>query len=248
MPRRTRTRQPVSVKQLAKVLPHSAFHTISWRQGSNAPLSGRFAAVRVRHAGGNAGRARLRPEEWLLIEWPAGDPEPLKYYLSTLPADTPLNDLVTKAHMRWRIERDYQDLKQELGLDHYEGRGWLGFHHHATLCIAAYGFLVSERIAAGGSRSTKKKFAFRQVPALPADYIPARQSCAHSATSLTSLATLRHQLSVSLLVRLIRCPLLRKTAPQADVRDTVRLGISLNKLRGVCRDFGRVASLVEMLR
>ena len=66
------------------------------------------------------------PEEWLLIEWPAGDPEPLKYYLSTLPADTPLNDLVTKAHMRWRIERDYQDLKQELGLDHYR-RAWLAW-------------------------------------------------------------------------------------------------------------------------
>ena len=73
--------------------------------------------------------------------------------------------------MRWRIERDYQDLKQELGLDHYEGRGWLGFHHHATLCIAAYAFLVSERVAAG-SRSTKKNFALRQVPALPSDYIP----------------------------------------------------------------------------
>ena len=172
MPRRARTRQPVSVKDLAKALPHSAFRTVGWREGSNAPLNGRFAAVRVRHAGGNSGRARLRPEEWLLIEWPAGDPEPLKYYLSTLPADTPLKDLVTKAHMRWRIERDYQDLKQELGLDHYEGRGWLGFHHHATLCIAAYGFLVSERIAAGESRSTKKKFALRQVPALPADYIP----------------------------------------------------------------------------
>ncbi len=152
-------------------MPPNAFRTVGWREGSNALLEGRFAAVRVRHAGGNSGRARLRPEEWLLIEWPAGDPEPLKYYLSTLPADTPLKDLVTKAHMRWRIERDYQDLKQELGLDHYEGRGWLGFHHHATLCIAAYAFLVSERVAAG-SRSTKKNFALRQVPALPSDYIP----------------------------------------------------------------------------
>lgn len=205
MPRRTRTRQPVSVKQLAKVLPHSAFHTISWRQGSNAPLSGRFAAVRVRHAGGNAGRARLRPEEWLLIEWPAGDPEPLKYYLSTLPADTPLNDLVTKAHMRWRIERDYQDLKQELGLDHYEGRGWLGFHHHATLCIAAYGFLVSERIAAGGSRSTKK--SSHSARFLPFPRITSRAAVLRAQRHVAdSLATLRHQLSVSLLVRLIRCP------------------------------------------
>jgi SRSO17 transposase len=172
MPRRTRTRQPVSVKELAMDLPRSAYHTISWREGSNAPLSGRFAAVRVRHAGGNSGRARLRPQEWLLIEWPPGDAEPLKYYLSTMPEETPLKELVAKAHMRWRIERDYQDLKQELGLDQYEGRGWRGFHHHATLSIAAYGFLVSERIAAGRSGGIKKNFVFSQVPALPADYVP----------------------------------------------------------------------------
>ncbi|CAL8481762.1 protein of unknown function (plasmid) [Caballeronia sp. S22] len=74
--------------------------------------------------------------------------------------------------MRWRIERDYQDLKQELGLGHYEGRGWRGFHHHAALSIAAYGFLVSERLTAGGSVSAKKNFAARQAPALSADYIP----------------------------------------------------------------------------
>jgi len=70
---------------------------------------------------------------------------PTKYWLSTLPADTRLHDLVDLAKLRWRIERDYQELKQELGLGHYEGRGWRGFHHHATLCIAAYGFLISEK-------------------------------------------------------------------------------------------------------
>jgi len=172
VPRRTRERQPQSVKTLAEGLPASAFQTISWREGTNATLSGRFAAVRVRHAGGNAGRARLRPEQWLLIEWPLGDAEPLKYFLSNLPADTAINDLVAKAHMRWRIERDYQDLKQELGLGHYEGRGWRGFHHHACLSIAAYGFLVSERLVAGRSSGSKKNFIARQVPALPANYIP----------------------------------------------------------------------------
>ena len=86
-----------------------------------------------------------RPEEWLLIEWPEGEKEPTKYWLSTLPEDTVLRDLVDLAKLRWRIERDYQELKQEIGLGHFEGRGWRGFHHHATLCIAAYGFLVSER-------------------------------------------------------------------------------------------------------
>jgi SRSO17 transposase len=74
--------------------------------------------------------------------------EPTKYFLSTLPATTPLNELVSAAHQRWRIERDYQDLKQDFGLDHYEGRGWRGFHHHAALCIAAYGFLMAERLTA----------------------------------------------------------------------------------------------------
>jgi SRSO17 transposase len=183
VPRRTHARQPVSVKDLAQALPASAFQTISWRQGTNEILSGRFAAVRVRHAGGNIGKARLHPLEWLLIEWPAEDDEPLKYYLSTLPEEIAMNDLVAQAHMRWRIERDYQDLKQELGLGDYEGRGWRGFHHHATLSIAAYGFLVSERISAGKSAGTKKNFAVSQVPALPADYIP-RGSPARAAPRL----------------------------------------------------------------
>jgi SRSO17 transposase len=172
MPRRTRARQPQSVKALAEGLPSSAFQAVNWREGTNATLSGRFAALRVRHAGGNAGRARLQPEQWLLIEWPLGDTEPLKYYLSNLPPETAIDELVTKAHMRWRIERDYQDLKQELGLGHYEGRGWRGFHHHASLSIAAYGFLVSERLTAGRSSRSKKNFIERQVPALPEDYVP----------------------------------------------------------------------------
>lgn len=172
MPRRTAQRQPMSVKTLALSLPAQAFHTISWRQGTNERLSGRFAALRVRHAGGNAGRARLRPLEWLLIEWPEHEQEPSKYVLSTLPEDTPINELVSAAHQRWRIERDYQDLKQDFGLGHYEGRGWRGFHHHASLSIAAYGFLMAERLVAGKPVGGKKNFIERQVPTLPADYIP----------------------------------------------------------------------------
>jgi SRSO17 transposase len=180
MPRRTAGRQPVSVKALAHHLPASAWQTVSWREGTNETLSSRFAAVRVRHAGGNTGRARLHPAQWLLIEWPAGDAEPLNYFLSNLPEDTAINDLVAAAHMRWRIERDYQDLKQELGLGHYEGRGWRGFHHHAALTIAAYGFLVAERLRTDRAVGTKKNLIERQVPALPANYIP-RGSPASSA-------------------------------------------------------------------
>jgi SRSO17 transposase len=181
VPRRTAARPPLSVKALACSLPPAAFHTISWREGSNAALSGRFAALRVRQAGGNAGRARLQPEQWLLIEWPAEDTEPLKYYLSNLPAESALNDLVAAAHMRWRIERDYQELKQEIGLGHYEGRGWRGFHHHASLSIAAYGFLVAERLDAHTTAGSKKNPIVGQIPALPADYIP-RGSPARAAT------------------------------------------------------------------
>jgi SRSO17 transposase len=157
---------------LAQALPNEAWQTISWREGTNEVLTGRFAAARIRHAGGNSGRARLRPEQWLLIEWPADQDEPTKYFLSTLAENISLNDLVAAAHHRWRIERDYQELKQDFGLGHYEGRGWRGFHHHATLCIAAYGFLMTERLIADKSVGSKKNFAARQVPAFPADYIP----------------------------------------------------------------------------
>ena len=176
LPRRTPKRQPSSVKALAQSLPTSAFQTLSWREGTNATLSGRFAAVRVRPAGGNLGRARLWPAQWLLIEWPAGEPEPTKYWLSTLPEHTSLDELVSVAHLRWRIERDYQELKQELGLGHYEGRGWRGFHHHASLTIAAYGFLIAEqlttRAAQDGKKNSIRSLLQRQVPVLPADYLP----------------------------------------------------------------------------
>ena len=172
VPRRTPRRQPLSVKALAQSLSSSAFQSISWREGTNETLTGRFAVARVRHAGGNLGRARLWPQQWLLIEWPSNEPEPTKYWLSTLPEHTPLNELVSVAHRRWRIERDYQELKQELGLGHYEGRGWRGFHHHATLTIAAYGFLMAEQLTRRSSVGTKKNFIQRQVPALPTDYVP----------------------------------------------------------------------------
>jgi SRSO17 transposase len=143
--RRDKDHQPVSVKQLALSLPENAWTTVSWRQGTRQRLRSRFAAVRVRTAHRDYWQGEPNPEEWLLMEWPKGESEPAKYWLSTLPTSTKLQDLVRLAKQRWIIERDYQELKQELGLGHYEGRGWRGFHHHATLCIAAYGFLVSER-------------------------------------------------------------------------------------------------------
>ena len=142
---RTTEHQPVSVKQLATNLPSSAFKEITWREGTDHKLQSRFAAVRVRPAHRDYEKAEPHAEQWLLIEWPRSEPEPTKYWISTLPPNSPLKALVKIAKQRWIIERDYQELKQELGLGHFEGRNWRGFHHHATLCIAAYGFLVAER-------------------------------------------------------------------------------------------------------
>jgi SRSO17 transposase len=143
--RRDSKHQPISVKELALGLPKRAWRVVKWREGSAEWLSSRFARVRVRAARRDYKLTESRPEEWLLIEWPEGEKEPTKYWLSNLPKDIAFRQQVDSAKLRWRIERDYQELKQEVGLGHFEGRGWRGFHHHATLCIAAYGFLVSER-------------------------------------------------------------------------------------------------------
>lgn len=143
--RRDDKHKPTSVKELALALPKRAWRTITWREAAGDKLSSRFARVRVHVAHRDYWLAHSRPEEWLLIEWPDGEKEPIKYWFSTLPEDVAFRQLVDIAKLRWRIERDYQELKQEVGLGHFEGRGWRGFHHHAALCIAAYGFLISER-------------------------------------------------------------------------------------------------------
>lgn len=167
--RREPGHEPIAVKALAMALPPEAYGSVTWREGTNSNLMSRFAALRVRPAHRDYLGTEMRPEEWLLIEWPDGEAEPTKYFLSTAPADATTEQLVFVTKMRWRIERDYQELKQEFGLSHYEGRGWLGFHHHATLCIAAYAYLVAQRLKHGGS---KKNFAQPEASALPNDYVP----------------------------------------------------------------------------
>jgi len=163
--RRDEQHQPASAKQLAMSLPVNTWQEIAWREGTNEMLRSRFAAVRVRPAHRDYWRATPHPEEWLLVEWPEGEEAPTKYWLSTLSSDTMLAELVECAKLRWRIERDYQELKQELGLDHYEGRGWLGFHHHMALCVAAYGFLIRERGAIPPSAA-----AILETPRIPENY------------------------------------------------------------------------------
>jgi SRSO17 transposase len=182
--RRDRKHQPISVKDLALGLPKRAWRSIKWREGTAEWLSSRFARVRVRAAHHDYKLTVSRPEEWLLIEWPEGEKEPTKYWLSTLPKDISFHQLVEMTKLRWRIERDYQELKQEVGLGHFEGRGWRGFHHHASLCIVAYGFLVSERetIPPSGPRSGRP---FKEL-AVPDSYRP-RGSAAAARTSRPQL-------------------------------------------------------------
>ncbi len=160
---RDATHPPIGVRELARALPQESFRTVTWRQGTAQALRSRFARVRVNAAH----RDRPRQAEWLIIEWPKGEAEPSHYWLSTLPEAIAFKELVATLKARWRIERDYQELKQEVGLGHYEGRNWRGFHHHASLCIAAYGFLMRERLS-----GAKKNPARLTAPALPEGFRP----------------------------------------------------------------------------
>lgn len=161
--RRDARHQPIAVADLARALPARSWRTVTWRQGVSAPLSSRFARVRVRAAH----RDQPRAEEWLLIEWARDTDAPAHYWFSNLPANVRWQPMVDTAMGRWRIERDYLELKQELGLGHFEGRNWRGFHHHASLCVAAFGFLMLERLS--GAKKNSARFA---TPALPAAFRP----------------------------------------------------------------------------
>jgi SRSO17 transposase len=140
---------PPSLCQIAKDLPSQSWRKVTWREGTKGPLSSRFARVMVWMANGLVqGKTMEERSEELLIEWPDGDPEPWKYWLSSLPPQrTSFRGLVRKAKGRFRIEQDYEEMKGEVGLDHFEGRSWQGWHHHVTLVTLAYAFLTLEKMA-----------------------------------------------------------------------------------------------------
>ena len=166
--RRSADTQPMAVSELAAGLPSSAWRSIRWRGGSKGDMRSRFARVRVRAAHRDNLRSEPRPEEWLLIEWPTDEKSPTKFWLSNVPENTSFTNLVRLAKIRWWIERDYQELKDEIGIDHYEGRGWVGFHHHGALCIAAYAFLIAER----ARLSPPEPASFLQAPPVPRGFRP----------------------------------------------------------------------------
>ncbi len=201
--RRDDGHKPISVEELALGLPRRAWRKITWREGSCERLSSRFARVRVRAAHRDYTLTEPRPEEWLLVEWPEGEEKPTKYWFSTLPKTIAFRKMVDIAKLRWRIERDYQELKQEVGLGHFEGRGWRGFHHHATLCIAAYGFLVSER----ETIPPQDLVPLRGAKNLPFPMVtdpdaPPLRTARHVPNSI---ATMRRRLVVALAGTLSRC-------------------------------------------
>lgn len=137
--------RPITVRAVALALPARAWRRVTWRNGTNRPWAARFAAVRVTPANEWRNR-RLAPEVWLLCEQDLGLTPRIKYFFVHLPATASIQQLVRLAHQRWAIEQQYQELKTELGLDHFEGRSYPGWHHHVVLTAVAYAFLQRERM------------------------------------------------------------------------------------------------------
>jgi SRSO17 transposase len=158
-PRPRYRENPQRVSALAAAAGRGAFAEVTWRSGSRGPMRSRFLSLRVRPAGRLARQLvqqaaierdgswdGVLPALWLLVEWPDQAEQPTDYWLSNLPEDTPAAELVRLAKIRWRIEHDYRELKHGLGLDHFEGRSWRGWHHHVTLATAAHAFLTLHRL------------------------------------------------------------------------------------------------------
>ena len=173
--RRSPRHQPVSVLALARELPPSAYRKTRWREGTRGAMQSRFGLCRVRPAHRDYWLSAPREQEWLVIEWPESQQEPAKYWLSNAPETAPAEDLIGLIKLRWRIERDFEEMKDELGLDHYEGRSWRGFHHHGVLCMAAYAFLAAER----ARLSPPEPLAFLHTARLPKGFRPRGASLAH---------------------------------------------------------------------
>ena len=176
-PRKPVARPAISALQIAREVPSHEWSEVTWREGTKGPMRSRFAAIRVEPAHGEVRGTQSEPPSWLLVEWPTDSAEPTKYFLANLPEGTALQELVYWAKIRWWIEQGYQHLKDELGLDHFEGRSWQGWHHHVTLTLIAFAFLAIERLR-------QKKQYWVDTPARQAG---AAASAAHDAWILPSV-------------------------------------------------------------
>jgi SRSO17 transposase len=136
--------RPIQISDLVKGIPRARYQTVSWRSGSRGRMSSKFLIYRVRPAEKHTKGRPPAEEQWLICQWAESEKGP-KFHFSNLPASTSTKELIRILKLRWRVERDYQEMKGELGLDHFEGRTWRGFHHHATLCAVAHGFLALRR-------------------------------------------------------------------------------------------------------
>src|SRR6516225_9805555 len=210
--------QPISVKKLAIGLPMDAWRKITWREGTAERLSSRFARVRIRAAHRDYWLAESRPEEWLLIEWPEDEEAPTKYWFSTLPANIGFRQLVDTAKLRWRIERDYHELKQEIGLGHFEGEA--GAASTITQRCASRPtdswspsgrrFPPQQQVPPGFSKKLQfpKLIARGGPPLRPERHVP------------NSIATVRRRLSAALASTLSRCPCcIRALSSQSSYRN-----------------------------
>ena len=143
---RTTKYQPVTVRELALERGRKFLHSVTWREGTKGPMKSRFGFVRVRTAHAHGKGKPPGPMQWLVYEWPVGKGAPTKYWLTTLPTNVSKRRHILTIKMRWLVERNYQDMKEQVGLDHFQGRKWRGFHHHVTLCAAAHAFLALRRV------------------------------------------------------------------------------------------------------
>ena len=174
--------KPQTVRSVAEARP-AKFRAVTWRQGGRGPMRSRFLARRVQAAHGYVEGEAPGKEVWLLIEWPEAEARPTKYYLCDLPRSLGLKRLADLAHGRWRIEQDYQQLKEELGLDHFEGRGWRGWHHHVSMAMLAHAFLRLEQALGGEQPRWTLPRARRELQRLLCTWTGA---CCHCGAQITT--------------------------------------------------------------
>lgn len=198
----------LSVRDLGMELGRDKFRRVTWRDGTRRPLWSRFAMLRVVPAHDDGVDPATREDVWLLIEWPDGESEPTKFSFATLPLDITRKQLVRIVKSRWRTERVYQDLKGELGLDHFEGRTFTGWHHHISVALCCFAFIVAERV--------------RHFPPRPdGTVILSRSAVRPERHFADSFITARLAISRVLATWLPRCPLCHRVRPRLSSRPHV---------------------------